>query len=153
MEELTAEEVIKYAVRIEQESYQFYKKAAKMLEGSDLARLAEELADQEVGHINHLRELIKEDEADESALSRLLIVDTSLFEKIVEMREVPLQATPADVLKLALEREEKTKNNYEMLAGLENLSGQIRKTFNYLKEMEERHAERISERIRKLKAP
>jgi rubrerythrin len=152
MEELTAEEIVKYAIRIEQESYKFYKKASRMLEGSDLATLACELAEQEVGHINQLKGLLKEDEVIDEELSSLLTLDTSLFERIIAIKDIHSSATPLDILKTALERETMTLHNYEMIFQLAKLNEDVKKVFEQLRERERNHVERISGRIAGLKS-
>ena len=69
MNSLTVEEIVKYAIRIEEESYNFYKKASKIIKEGNLTSLVLELADQELNHLNQLNNLLD----DKSQLSEILI--------------------------------------------------------------------------------
>jgi len=151
MEELTVEEIIKYAMRIERESYQFYRKASRFLEGNELAVLTDELAQQEVDHVNQLKGLLEDKSITEEDLNYLVDIDTSLFIQIIATREIPAQATPIEILWIALEREKDTLKNYEMLLTITAINMGIIKTLNFLKGMEETHVKRITERIEKIK--
>jgi rubrerythrin len=151
MEELTVEEIIKYAIRVEQEAYQFYKKASRILGGNELKSITDELAEQELGHINQLKMYIKEDTVIEEELSYLLTIDTSLFDRIIAVKDIPLCSTPGDILKIALDREQTTQKNYEMLFQLEKLGDEIRSTFGSLAQKEAFHTNLISEKLAQMK--
>ncbi len=151
MEEITVEEIIKYAMRIERESYQFYRKASRFLEGNELAVLTDELAQQEVEHVYQLKGLLEDKSITEEDLNYLVDIDTSIFIQIIAIREIPAQATPFEILSIALEREKNTLKNYEMLLTITALNIEIIKTLNILKGMEEIHVKKITKRIKEMK--
>jgi len=151
MEELTIEEVIKYAVRVQQDSFLFYKRAAKRLEGNELKSLADELADHKVHHLRQLKKLLSECTIDNEDLNAMMDIDTTLFDEILESDEIPVQATPKYVLYLSLIREETTKKTYEMILNLPFLNEQMVKVFTMLSEMEKTHISDIQQRIERWK--
>jgi len=151
MEELTVEEIIKYVVRIEQESYQFYRKASKILEGNEIKLLTDELAELKVEHVNQLKGLLNEETITLEDLTYMLNIDTSLFDRIIQTHEIPAQATTLDILSIALEREKNTQKNYEMLLTITALNVKIIRTFSLLKGIEEKHVKKIAERIKKMR--
>jgi rubrerythrin len=151
MEQLTVEEIIKYAIRVEQESYQFYRRASRILAGNELKTLVDELSEHEVCHISELKGYIKDDTEVDENLSRLLTVDTTLFDRIIASDDIPLKATPLDILRIALERESMSRKNYEMLYGLPKITGDIRSTFRSIMEREDAHIMMIRERIGRTK--
>jgi rubrerythrin len=153
MEQLTVEEIIKYAIRVEQESYQFYRKASRMLAGNELKSLVDELSEHEVCHISELKGYIKDDTEVDENLSRLLTVDTALFDRIIVSADIPTRATPAEILRIALERESISRQNYEMLHGLAKLTDDIRSTFRSIMEREDEHVKMLRERIGRGGAP
>jgi rubrerythrin len=151
MEQLTVEEIIKYAIRMEQESYQFYRRASRILAGNALKELVDELSEHEVCHIGELKGYIKDETEVDEKLSRLLTVDTTLFDRIIASEDIPPKATPLDILLIALERESMSRKNYEMLHGLSKITDDIRATFRSIMEREDAHVGMIRERIDRLK--
>jgi rubrerythrin len=151
MEQLTVEEIIKYAIRVEQESYQFYRRASRLLAGNELRALVDELSEQEVCRISELKGYIKDDTEVDENLSRLLTVDTALFDRIIASDDIPPKATPADILQIALERESISRKNYEMLHALAKITDDIRSTFRSIVEREDANVKRIRERIDRAK--
>jgi rubrerythrin len=141
MEQLTVEEVIKYAIRVAQESYQFYRRASRMLAGSELKALIDDLSEHEVCHINELKSYIKDDTEVDEKLSRLLTLDTALFDRIISSDDIPPKATPLDILLIAVERETMSRKNSEMLQGHPKITDDIRATFRSIMEREGAHAE------------
>jgi rubrerythrin len=151
MEQLTVEEVIKYAIRVEQETYQFYRRASRVLTGSELKGLVDELSEQEVCHIRDLKGYIKDDTEVEEALTPLMMVDTTLFDGIIVADDIPPEATPDDILRIALERELMSRDNYAMLAGLAKVGDDIKTTFRSIGESKAAHAKLIRERLGRAK--
>jgi rubrerythrin len=151
MEQLTVEEIIKYAIRVEQESYQFYRKASRVLTGSELKALVDELSELEVCHIRDLKGYIKDDTEVEEALSPLVMVDTTLFDGIIVSDDIPPKATAVDILRIALEREVMSRDNYAMLAGLARVGEDIKSTFRSIGESKDTRAKLIRERLERAK--
>jgi len=152
MEELTVEEIIKYAMRIERESYGFYRRASKFLGGSELGSLTDDLAKEEVEHVNQLKSLLDEEIITAEDLNYTVDIDTSMFTQIISTQEIPPLATSSDILHIALGREKDTLSTYDMLLTLTAFNEDVIATLQTLKQMEEMHVKRISERIKKMKS-
>jgi len=143
MEELTAEEIVKYTIRIEQESCIFYRKAARILEGSRFKNLFDLLADQEVEHIRQLQKLIEGKTIDEQELMETFYIDTSIYDNMIITSEIPVSATTDDIMKLAVKREEITERTYQMLTSISNLNPRMKKLFNHLEKLEEKQIKEL----------
>ena len=128
MEELTLEELIKYTVRVQQDSFLFYRKAAHILEGNVIKRVTDELADFKVDHLKKLKDLLGQYATVSENIDYTVDVNTDLFDDILSNGDIPAQATPLDVLKLSLKREDNTALTYDMILGLPDLeerAGQV----------------------------
>ena len=147
MEELTVEEIIRYAIRVEQVSFAFYRMASEILRGNELQFFTDELADKEVEHIVLLKDLLKENSISSEDLIYLVSIDTSLFNRIIHNQNIPVQANPLNILYIALEREKDTLENYEMLLTLTDLNKKIIDTLISLKTIEKNNVRKISEKI------
>jgi len=147
MEELTLEELIKYTVRIQQDSFLFYRKAAKILEGNELKPLTDELADFKASHLKRLKELLGEYALETQGSDYMVDVDTTLVDEILDSGEIPAQATPRDVLLLSLSREDKTRRIFEMVLSLSSLDDKAQRTFGTLRQEEEAQVVALRERI------
>lgn len=147
MEELTIEEMIRYAVRIQQESFLFYRKASRLLEGNELKKLADALADDKVHHLRELKNLLNECIANGDDLNDMVDVDTALFDEILEKGFIPVHATPADVMCLSYVREKITKETYDMILKLPMLHEKVVRVFSTLIELQERQVRDISTKI------
>jgi rubrerythrin len=131
MEELTLEEIIKYSMRVHQDSFIFYRRASKRM-GNDLRILANELADHKAQQLRELKDLLSECIINEEDLSQTEDVETSSFDEILENGHVPIQATPRDVLYLILEREKHLKSTYELILGFRSLNPRMHRVFEKL---------------------
>lgn len=152
MQQLTIEEIVEYAVHIEKESLQFYKEASEKFKSDESLRsLTDELAEQELGHIEHLKGLLKNKEITVDRHVHTVNVDRAFRKRIVPTRTIPEDATPHQVLEIALRREVDTRETYAMFLDLTRLDARVMETFTRLKEMEQTHIEIISERVRNLK--
>jgi len=147
MEELTIEEMIRYTVRIQQDSFLFYRKAAKLLEGNEFKTLADTLADNKAYHLRELKKLLNECIIQGDDLDEMVYVDTTVFDEILESRNIPVQATPIDVMCLSYVREKNTKKTYEMILQLPALHEKVARVFTMLIEMQDRHMRDISTKI------
>ena len=128
MEELTLEELIKYTVRVQQDSFLFYRKAARILEGNVMKTVTDELADFKVDQLKRLKDLLSLYALASENRDYMVDVDTDLFDEILNNGDIPAQATPRDVLILSLAREDKTAMTYDMILSLPDLeerAGQV----------------------------
>jgi hypothetical protein len=121
MEELTLEELIKYTVRIQQDSFLFYRKAARILEGNAMKPVTDELADFKADQLKQLKDLLGHYALSTDSIDYMVDVDTDLFDELLNNGDIPAQATPRDVLILSLNREDKTAMTYNMILGLPDL--------------------------------
>jgi rubrerythrin len=137
MEELTLEELIKYAVRIQQDSFLFYRKAVKMLVGNQLELITAELADFKALQLRQLKELLSECTLGVEDCDHMVEIDTTLIDEILDNGEIPAQATPREVLLLCLSRENKTQKTYRMVLDLPSLHRRVQEAFNVLSEDEQ----------------
>ena len=151
MEELTVEELIRYILMAEQESFQFYRKASKFLEGNELKLLIDELADQEREHIKGLKGLLNDETLPAEDLIPLVDIDTSIFDRIIQTLNIPVQVTPLDIINLALEREVNTLKSFKLLVTIPALNQKITQAFSELIELEQGQVQRIKERIGKFR--
>ncbi len=151
MEELTVEEIIRYILVVEQESFQFYQKASKFLEGNELKVIIDELEDQEREHIKRLKGLLNDETFPSEELIPLVDIDTSIFDEIIQTPHIPVQATPLDIINLSLEREVNTLESFKLLISIPSLNKKITQAFGALIELEQGHVKRIEERIKKLR--
>jgi rubrerythrin len=151
MEELTVEEIIRCILLAEQESFQFYRKASKFLEGNELKSFIDELSDQEREHIRRLKVLLNEETLPTEDLTPLVYVDTSIFEGIIQTQNIPVQAKPLDIMNLSLKREVNTLKSFKLLAPIPVLNKKIKQVLSELIDLEEGHVERIREMIEKFR--
>ena len=136
MEELTLEELIKYTVRIQQDSFLFYRKAARILEGNEMKPVADELADFKVDQLKRLKDLLNQYALASENVDYMVDVNTDLFDDILDNGDIPAQATPRDVLMLSLNREDRTAMTYDMILGLPDLEERAGQVYGILLEDE-----------------
>jgi len=149
MEELTVEEIIKYIIRIEQESCIFYRKASRALEGSMLKKFFDLLAEQEIEHIKQLHKLIGGSIIEEEELIKTYNIDTSNFDVMILSSDIPISATAEGIMKLAVKREENTKYTYRMLSSISDLDIRIKKVFKNIEKLEENQITELEKKIKK----
>jgi rubrerythrin len=152
MEELTLEELLKYTVRIQQDSFLFYRKAARILEGSALKPLTDELADFKARQLKQLKELISECTLNQEESDYMIDVDTDLFDEILDNGEIPPQATPRDVLFLSLQRENRIARTYDMILNLPLLVKRAHQVFKLLLDDENEHINALRKRVENVRS-
>ncbi|MCD6122852.1 MAG: ferritin family protein [Spirochaetales bacterium] len=151
MKEYSVEEIIKFAQRIEEESYKFYKEANGRFNDEEIKKLTDELARAEVDHLNRLRKLLKEAHLSENDLKKRIKLEDTGYDKIVQAAKIPDNSSIKDVLETALERETSTANTYRILNTFTNLPDEIIDVFDYLTAQEEGHVKIIENKLKKLK--
>lgn len=149
MEELTLEELIKYTVRIQQDSFLFYRKAARILEGNEMKPVIDGLADFKVNHLKQLKDLLSEYTLASENIDFMFDVDTDLFDDILDNGDIPAQATPRDVLVLSLKREDRTAKTYDMIMNLPLLEERAGQLYRLLLEDEKEKISALRERAEK----
>ncbi len=147
MKIFTVKEIIEYAIKIENESFQFYTRASQKIEAGDVKDLLVKLSSEEIDHQNRLKELLDEEKVAADTLLKEMEVDTSIMNKVVQTSVIPEDPTALEVLKVALEREKNTELTYSMLMTLSYISDDIVNVFDELRLQEIGHARKISLRI------
>lgn len=147
MEELTTQEVIEFAVSVEQESHAFYTDATDRIDDPSTRRLAEELAAAEVDHLNRLRSLLKLASVTADELGRRVSVDTAGYRKIIKSERIAAGESAERILKRALAREKTTAATYRTLAAMTDLGPDVVELFTYLTRQEEGHVTSIKNRL------
>ena len=151
MKRLTVREIIKFGIKIEKESFRFYRNASKKIEDNETKSLTDDLADQEIEHLNKLQILLNEDIVTTAELNETVETDDILSESIVKTSAIKKGAGSIDILAIALKREKNTKENYERFLKLTPMNEQIADAFKELREMEEKHVQIIAEKINSIK--
>jgi rubrerythrin len=152
MEELTLEELIRYMVLIQQDSFLFYRKAARILEGSELKTLTEELADFKARQLKQLKELISECTLNQEESDYMIDVDTDLFDEILDNGDIPAQATPRDVLFRSLNRENRIARTYDMILNLPLSEKRAQEVFKLLLDDEIEHIDALRKRVENVRS-
>lgn len=152
MEELTVEEIIKYAVRAQQYSFIFYRRAGKKLQGNRLKRFTDNLADQSADRLNRLKALLSECFLEGEDLSTMQAVDTAPFDDILENGVIPIYATPIALLRLSYERELSMKRTCDMILELALPSKRVSTVFDSLRSSAEHHLEDIRNQLQESNA-
>ncbi|MEA1971803.1 MAG: ferritin family protein [Candidatus Cloacimonadota bacterium] len=151
MKELTIKEIIEYAIKIEKESYNFYKIAENIVKDIDAKKLVSLLANEEIDHQNRLKALIDEKKVSAEELEKKGNIDTLLLDKIITTPNMTSNSTSMEILEIALEREKNTEQSYAMLLTLSNISDDIINIFDELRLQEKGHVQKIQNRIDKMK--
>ncbi|MBB6479387.1 ferritin family protein [Spirochaeta isovalerica] len=152
MKEIIVEEILNYSKKIELESYSFYKESAAVLKEENLHDLAEELAEEEMGHYNRLNQLLEGIKASEEEMNTRVQIAKAHYETLVATRQMPDDPSVADILEIAYQREVDTKAVYTSLSTITNLSDEIIRVFTDLMNQEEGHASRIKGLMKKHQA-
>ena len=148
MSEFSFADVIRHSQKIEQESYAFYTAAELRVSEPRMKELVKELAAAEVEHFNRLRGLLDESRLKPEELAAKVSFEESSLDMLVPVRPLPESGTAREILSVALEREKNTRNLYQRLLALTNLSAELSRTFEYLVAQETGHVRRIEARLK-----
>ena len=138
----TFERLVSLAIQREEESYQFYTKAAKDSEFKPSAKLLKDLAHQEEIHKKKLQSAQKDGVCQTfkcGTVEELEKMDLSRY--LVDIPLVP-SSTPQEVLIVAIKRETAAHSFYKSLSELTG-SGKHRTVFEILSKEEEAHRDRL----------
>ena len=144
------EEILRQAIRFEEESYALYTNAAGITQIGDARALLEDLSAQEVGHKKKLQAI-----QERGVSSLALVVRTSEAQdlRLADYLQIPSEfdeeADLQDVLLLAMQREKSTREFYLKLGDLTS-AGTAKDLFALLAEEELRHKNRIEALYEKL---
>jgi rubrerythrin len=144
MKMLTEGEILEYAVKVEEESFYFYRKAAHEIVERDAQATVEMLAGEEVKHINWLKGLMEEKRVSPEELERRVNLKTDDLEKMVHNEEIGSHSDTLKILHIALKREIKTREMYNKFLSLSKMDETLREMFRRLKEKEQGHVKKIN---------
>jgi len=137
------EEILRQAIRFEEESYALYRDAIKSTPIADAAAMLEDLAAQELAHKKKLQRLQEQGVSD---LAPMVKTSEAQDLKLVDYLQVPAEldagADLQDVLLLAMQREKSTREFYLKLNDLTD-DGQAKALFALLAEEELQHKNRV----------
>lgn len=150
MRELTVKKIIEFAIQIEKESNAFYENAKNFVKEEDPKKLLTQLASEEIDHQNRLLALLYEKSLQPAELNKKHNLSRDLLDRIVQTAEIKENSSTLEILKIALERENNTKDYYAMLLTSTNIDENIVEIFSDLRAQEEGHARKIKQRMEKL---
>ena len=137
------EEILRQAIRFEDESYNLYTNALEITQVADAKAMLGELAQQELGHKEKLQRLQEEGVTDLAPVVRTSEAqDLKLSDYLKIPAELDEEADLQDVLLLAIKREASTREFYVKLAELTD-EGQAKTLFDFLAEEELQHKNRV----------
>lgn len=151
MRSLNLREIIEFSEKIELESYEFYKNSQNLVDEKEVKDLLILLANEETGHYNHLRELLNKGTLTAEELDLKLTLKEETLSKYVNTDKIKEGFSGIDVLKIALDRENKTEQLYAMFMTFTDISQKVLKIFTDLRNQEKGHANKISARLNNLK--
>ena len=137
------EEILRQAIRFEDESYALYTNALKITQVADARAMLEDLALQELGHKKKLQRLQEKGVSDLApVVNTSEAQDLRLADYLKIPDELDEEADLQDVLLLAMQRERSTREFYVKLAELTD-EGQAKALFGFLAEEELQHKNRV----------
>jgi len=148
--EISVREIIEYARNIESESFAFYTAAAGVLSGPDALETARELAAEERKHFERLGRLLEADRLSSASLDARITTEVDLSRRVVPTMEISAESSPREILQVALQREERTRDQYRTFISFSNLDTAVVDLFADLVDQEEGHARRIKSLLESL---
>jgi len=141
-EYMTVEGVIQRAIRFEEDAYDFYTRASKMVKLPHVKDMLNELAGEEIKHKEKLEGLLAGDtEQIIAAKQGQKIEDLKLAEYLVAP-PLDKDATFQDVLMIAMQREKNSHDFYNLMAGMA-ASEAAKGLFQFLAREELRHKNKV----------
>ena len=138
MDEKKFKEIIQFAVKKEIEAFDFYTQASQIAKYSGAKELFLDLAKQEEGH----RKLMEKLNMEKIARARIEnIPDLKISDYMVDTELKP-DLSYAEMLRIAMKREERSVKLYEDLKG-NNPDGDLKKLFTFLIQEESKHKLRL----------
>lgn len=145
MKELTTRDILEHAAKIETESFAFYSLAAEAMTDKELKKLCQDLAEQEKGHLNNVRAILKTFGPGHTVPAPLNTLD-----RLIVHGSVSPHSTPREILTIAHQRELNTRQFYQTMLALTDLGPDIVALFNALMVQEELHADSVKKRLDRL---
>jgi rubrerythrin len=141
--DMSVEEVVRQAIKAEQEAHDFYVAASRMVTAPHVQETLNELAGEEAKHKEKLEKLLKGDV--ERIVSRQQphkIQDLKLAEYLMP-QSLDEDATFQDVLIVAMQREKASHDFYTLMAGVTAADEETKKLFEFLAQEEMVHKNKV----------
>ena len=143
MKALTVQEIVEYAIRIEEESCRFYRSAGAILVDEHTLQAVHILADEEMKHVNWLQELVQKPEASTAEMKEVIPIENDPLESLIPTEQINAATSIHEILSRALEREKKTRDLYHRMFEMATMSVAVRDTFKLLRDQEQEHVLRV----------
>jgi rubrerythrin len=143
MKELKVQEIVEYAIRIEEESFRFYRSAGTILVDEHALEVVHMLADEEMKHVNWLRDLVQKPEVSSSEMEEVVTFSDEPLESMIHTEQINAAVSKHEILNRALEREKKTRDFYDSMYEMATMSVPVRDTFQVLRDQEQEHIQRV----------
>jgi len=143
MNQVTVREIIEYARGIEAESHAFYRAAAEVLKDPEALEAAGELAMEEEKHFQRLSRLLESEGGLAETLDQRIQTGVNLSSRVVPTMNITPESTPGEILRVALQREERTRDQYRTFISMTGSDPKVIELFSELVEQEEGHARRV----------
>lgn len=143
MKTLKVQEIVEYAIRIEEESFRFYRSAGTILVDEHVLEVVHMLADEEMKHVNWLRNLFQKPEVSSSEMEEVVTIGDEPLESMIHTDQINAAVSKHEILNRALEREKKTRDLYDSMYEMATMSAPVRDTFRVLREQEQEHIQRV----------
>jgi rubrerythrin len=141
-QDTTVEGIIRRAIRVEEDAYNFYTGASKMVKLPHVQDMLNELAGDEVKHKEKLEGLLAGDtEQVIAAKQSQKIQDLKLADYLVP-QPLDEDATLQEVLLIAMQREKNAHDFYNLMAGLA-ASEVVKELFQFLAQEELGHKNKV----------
>lgn len=148
--EIRIREIIEYARNIESESFAFYTAAMEVLKDRDAREASRELAEEEKVHFARLGRLLERQSLPGGSLDARIFGEVDLSSRMVPTMEITPESSPREILKVALQREERTRDQYRTFISFSDMAAAVVKLFEDLVDQEEGHARRIRALLERL---
>jgi rubrerythrin len=145
MKELTTRDILEHAAKIEMESFAFYSLASEAMADKELKKLCQDLAEQEKGHLNNVRTLLKT-----LGDGHTVPAPFDTLDRLIVHGSVSPRSTPREILTVAHGRELNTRQFYATMLALTDLGPDMVKLFEELMRQEELHADSVKKRLDRL---
>jgi len=147
MQQLSFNEIIKYAEQLELDSYYFYKNALDFVDDLAVKELISKLAEAEIDHFNRLKVLSGDNDSCDWKSEKNILVKKSLLADLEAGNAIDAESNFNQVVKIALNKEKSAEELYSVLLSLTDLADDSYQLFSDLKEQEIKHAEIIKRLI------
>jgi rubrerythrin len=129
----SVQDVLSFAIRLEQISQEFYRNLSKKTHSPSVSRYLEALVKEEQLHEQRLKQLL-----DEQGIAADLAVSTHEVDCYIQAMDVPGELDYKQAVKLAMDKEKAARMLYSVIAGVMD-ELELKTLFQTLSEQEQNH--------------